>query len=151
MGCWLKLKRPVIDCKSVALARSSRLGQAVKPLTANSIPRAWQPRAIHRSKVKGQHVPSRFLPLSSCTAKKKRSRSVRRSHSTSLRRTRPQISATMAKNSLLDNASALGIVARVAAALSVLAIARFFYRLYQVRTLFREAAQKYGIVGLIRV
>ncbi|KAI7788567.1 hypothetical protein LA080_008457 [Diaporthe eres] len=56
----------------------------------------------------------------------------------------------MAKNSLLDNASALGIVARVAAALSVLAIARFFYRLYQVRTLFREAAQKYGIVGLIR-
>lgn len=57
----------------------------------------------------------------------------------------------MAKNALLDNAPALGIVARVAAALSVLAIARFFYRLYQVRTLFREAAQKYGIVGLMRV
>lgn len=57
----------------------------------------------------------------------------------------------MAKMALLDNASTFGIIARAAAALSALAIARFFYRLYQVRTLFREAAQKYGIVGLIRM
>lgn len=54
----------------------------------------------------------------------------------------------MAKMALVDNASTFSIIARAAAALSVLVIARFFYRLYQVRMLFREAAQKYGIVGL---
>lgn len=57
----------------------------------------------------------------------------------------------MAKIALLDNASTFGIIARVAAALSVVVIARFFYRLYQVRMLFRDAAQKYGIVGLTRM
>lgn len=56
----------------------------------------------------------------------------------------------MAKIAFLDNASTIGIIARVAAALSVLAIARFVYRLYQVRMLFREAAQKYDIVSLTR-
>lgn len=57
----------------------------------------------------------------------------------------------MAKIALIDNASTFGIVVRVAAALSVVVIARFFYRLYQVRMLFRDAAQKYGIVGLTRM
>jgi hypothetical protein len=57
----------------------------------------------------------------------------------------------MAKIAFLDNTSTFGIIARITAALSVLVIARFFYRLYQVRTLFREAAQKYGIVSLGRI
>lgn len=59
----------------------------------------------------------------------------------------------MEENARLDHASVstFGIIARAAAVLSVLAIARFFYRLYQVRMLFREAAQKYGIVGLARM
>lgn len=56
----------------------------------------------------------------------------------------------MAKIAFLDNAFTFGMIARIAAALSVLVIARFFYKLYQVRTLFREAAQEYGIVSLIR-
>lgn len=54
----------------------------------------------------------------------------------------------MAKASLLENASASGIIARAAAALAVLVIARGFYRLCQVRMLFRDAAQKHGIVSL---
>lgn len=53
----------------------------------------------------------------------------------------------MAKIAIFDNASTFGIIARIAAALSVLIIVRFFYRLYQVRSLFRDAAQKYGIVS----
>lgn len=56
----------------------------------------------------------------------------------------------MAKIALLENASTYGVIARVAAALAVLVIARGFYRLYQVRMLFRDAAQKHGIVSLTR-
>jgi hypothetical protein len=54
----------------------------------------------------------------------------------------------MATVAFLENASIFGIVARIAVVLSAVAIARFFYKLYQVRMLFREAAQKYGIVSL---
>lgn len=56
----------------------------------------------------------------------------------------------MAQIASLDNASALGIMTRVAAALTVFVVVRFFYRLYQVRMLFRSAARKYGIVSLAR-
>ncbi|KAJ0124859.1 hypothetical protein J7T55_006202 [Diaporthe amygdali] len=51
----------------------------------------------------------------------------------------------MAIIGLPDNMSTAGLIARTAAVLSVLVIVRFFYRLYQVRMLFRDASQKYGV------
>ncbi|KUI60669.1 hypothetical protein VP1G_07877 [Cytospora mali] len=44
-----------------------------------------------------------------------------------------------------DDMSVFGLMTRTLAVLLALTIVRFFYRLYQVRTLFRNAAQKYGV------
>ncbi|ROW06390.1 hypothetical protein VMCG_04288 [Cytospora schulzeri] len=51
----------------------------------------------------------------------------------------------MAFMNMPDDISVFGLVARTVAVLVVLSIVRFFYRLYQVRSLFREAAQKHGV------
>lgn len=48
---------------------------------------------------------------------------------------------------MLDDLSIVGLVTRTLAILLALAIVRFFYRLCQVRTLFKEAAQKYDVVS----
>lgn len=57
----------------------------------------------------------------------------------------------MRSTNMLDEMSVVGLVIRTVAILLILTIARFFYRLYEVRTLFREAARKHGVVSILMI